>query len=120
MGWTPLMMAASVKDGEALVDLLLSKGADVNKTSELSNFVGVMSEGANGLPKTTMVRYGRSSSIWNFMQHPNRRRLHYISLHQRIISILLENLSRTRLLRVKRISVSSCRCIVLPLLALCL
>ncbi|KIV98829.1 hypothetical protein, variant [Verruconis gallopava] len=30
MGWTPLMMAASVKDGEALVDLLISKGADVN------------------------------------------------------------------------------------------
>ena len=34
MGWTPLMMAASVKDGEAIVDLLLSKGADVNLTSE--------------------------------------------------------------------------------------
>lgn len=28
------MMAASVKDGEALVDLLLSKGADVNITSK--------------------------------------------------------------------------------------
>ena len=33
MGWTPLMMAVSVKDGDPLVDLLLSKGADVNITS---------------------------------------------------------------------------------------
>ncbi|KAI1079396.1 ankyrin repeat-containing domain protein [Whalleya microplaca] len=30
-GWTPLMIAASVKDGEAIVDLLLSRGADVNQ-----------------------------------------------------------------------------------------
>jgi len=30
-GWTALMIAASVKDGEALVDLLLSKGADPNE-----------------------------------------------------------------------------------------
>lgn len=30
MGWTPLMIAASVKEGEAIVDLLLQKGADVN------------------------------------------------------------------------------------------
>ncbi|KAK1598096.1 ankyrin repeat-containing domain protein [Colletotrichum navitas] len=29
-GWTPLMIAASLKDGEALVNLLLQKGADVN------------------------------------------------------------------------------------------
>ncbi|OHE91772.1 hypothetical protein CORC01_12946 [Colletotrichum orchidophilum] len=27
-GWTPLMISASLKDGEALVDLLLQKGAD--------------------------------------------------------------------------------------------
>ncbi|KAI1630983.1 ankyrin repeat-containing domain protein [Biscogniauxia mediterranea] len=27
-GWTPLMIAASVKDGDAVVDLLLSRGAD--------------------------------------------------------------------------------------------
>jgi 26S proteasome non-ATPase regulatory subunit 10 len=33
-GWTPLMIAASVKDGEKIVDLLLSKGADVNEKSE--------------------------------------------------------------------------------------
>ncbi|KAJ9157280.1 Ankyrin repeat domain-containing protein [Pleurostoma richardsiae] len=30
-GWTPLMIAASVKDGEKLVDFLLAKGADVNE-----------------------------------------------------------------------------------------
>ncbi|RYP38952.1 hypothetical protein DL767_002391 [Monosporascus sp. MG133] len=30
-GWTPLMIAASVKDGDAIVDLLLRKGADVNR-----------------------------------------------------------------------------------------
>ncbi|KAH0424778.1 hypothetical protein CcaCcLH18_11334 [Colletotrichum camelliae] len=29
-GWTPLMIAASIKDGEGLVHLLLQKGADVN------------------------------------------------------------------------------------------
>ncbi|KAI0845635.1 ankyrin repeat-containing domain protein [Daldinia vernicosa] len=30
-GWTPLMIAASVKDGGAVVELLLSRGADVNQ-----------------------------------------------------------------------------------------
>ncbi|PSS14943.1 hypothetical protein M430DRAFT_255045 [Amorphotheca resinae ATCC 22711] len=29
-GWTPLMIAVSLKDGEGLVDLFLGKGADVN------------------------------------------------------------------------------------------
>ncbi|KAF4634049.1 hypothetical protein G7Y89_g4059 [Cudoniella acicularis] len=29
-GWTPLMIAVSLKDGEELVDLFLRKGADVN------------------------------------------------------------------------------------------
>ncbi|KAI1479837.1 ankyrin [Daldinia eschscholtzii] len=33
-GWTPLMIAASVKDGDGIVDLLLSRGADVNQKSE--------------------------------------------------------------------------------------
>ncbi|KAI0188391.1 ankyrin repeat-containing domain protein [Astrocystis sublimbata] len=31
MGWTPLMIAASVKDGEAIVDVLLQRGADVDQ-----------------------------------------------------------------------------------------
>ncbi|KAK1954674.1 ankyrin [Colletotrichum sublineola] len=35
-GWTPLMIAASLKDGEALVNLLLQKGADVNLKSKIS------------------------------------------------------------------------------------
>ncbi|KAI2607685.1 ankyrin repeat-containing domain protein [Hypoxylon fragiforme] len=30
-GWTPLMIAVSVRDGDAVVDLLLSKGADINQ-----------------------------------------------------------------------------------------
>ena len=30
-GWTALMMAASLKDGDTLVDLLLAKGADVDE-----------------------------------------------------------------------------------------
>ncbi|KAI8629302.1 ankyrin repeat-containing domain protein [Xylariaceae sp. FL1651] len=30
-GWTPLMIAASVKDGDAIVDTLLHRGADVNQ-----------------------------------------------------------------------------------------
>jgi hypothetical protein len=33
-GWTPLMIAVSLKDGEDLVDLFLQKGADVNATSK--------------------------------------------------------------------------------------
>lgn len=33
LGWTPLMMASSLKDSDATVDLLLSKGADVNMTN---------------------------------------------------------------------------------------
>lgn len=35
MGWTPLMIAASVKDSERLVGFLLSKGADPNEKSEI-------------------------------------------------------------------------------------
>ena len=34
MGWTPLMCAVSVKDGELLVEKLLSRGADVNAKSK--------------------------------------------------------------------------------------
>lgn len=34
-GWTPLMIASSLKEGDALVDLLLSKEADVNVKSTL-------------------------------------------------------------------------------------
>jgi len=32
-GWTPLMIAVSLKDGEELVELLLNKNADVNQTN---------------------------------------------------------------------------------------
>ena len=32
-GWTPLMIASSLPEGDALVDLLLSKEADVNAKS---------------------------------------------------------------------------------------
>lgn len=34
-GWTPLMIAASLKEGDALVKMLLQKGADVNAKSVL-------------------------------------------------------------------------------------
>lgn len=33
-GWTPLMIASSLRDEDGLVDLLLSKGADVHVKSE--------------------------------------------------------------------------------------
>lgn len=33
-GYTPLMFAVSIQDGDDLVDLLLSKGADINTTSK--------------------------------------------------------------------------------------
>jgi 26S proteasome non-ATPase regulatory subunit 10 len=32
-GWTPLMIAASLKDGDDLVEMLLRKGADVSQKS---------------------------------------------------------------------------------------
>lgn len=32
-GWTPLMIACSIKDGDELIDLLLARGADVNLKS---------------------------------------------------------------------------------------
>lgn len=34
-GWTPLMIAVSIKDGEAMVGFLIGQGADVNAKSEL-------------------------------------------------------------------------------------
>ena len=38
VGWTPLMIASSVKDGDAIVDLLLKRGADVNARSKFGNY----------------------------------------------------------------------------------
>lgn len=35
-GWTPFMIAASIKDGDKVADILLSRGADVNQTSMCS------------------------------------------------------------------------------------
>lgn len=34
MGWTPLMCACSVRDGEGLVEKLVGRGADVGAKSE--------------------------------------------------------------------------------------
>ena len=36
-GWTPLMIAASLREGDDLVDLLLSKEAEVNVKSRTSS-----------------------------------------------------------------------------------
>lgn len=33
-GWTPLMIASSLKNGDELVDMLLAKGSDVNAKSK--------------------------------------------------------------------------------------
>jgi 26S proteasome non-ATPase regulatory subunit 10 len=33
-GWTPLMIAVSLKEGDDLVNLFLNKGADVNQISK--------------------------------------------------------------------------------------
>lgn len=58
MGWTPLMIAASVKDGEKLVEFLLSKGADPNETSELApTFTPDLMHGCNEqTPQTTQAK----------------------------------------------------------------
>jgi 26S proteasome non-ATPase regulatory subunit 10 len=42
LGWTPLMMACSRKDSEAMVELLLLKEAGVNETSLLSSTRSIM------------------------------------------------------------------------------
>jgi len=36
-GWTPLMIAVSLKEGEDMVNLLLNKGADINQTSKINS-----------------------------------------------------------------------------------
>lgn len=36
MGWTPFMISASVKDSDAILDLLLARGADINQTNHQS------------------------------------------------------------------------------------
>ncbi len=36
-GWTPLMIASSLRDGDELVDILLRKGADVSVKSKLGS-----------------------------------------------------------------------------------
>jgi 26S proteasome non-ATPase regulatory subunit 10 len=36
-GWTPLMIAVSLKEGEDLVNLLLNKGAVINQTSKINS-----------------------------------------------------------------------------------
>lgn len=36
-GWTPLMIAASLREGDDLVDMLLSKEAEVNVKSRTSS-----------------------------------------------------------------------------------
>jgi len=57
-GWTPLMIAVSVKDAEAIVDLLLSKGADVNEKSALVPFRAGLAMSFKLTPgaQTTMAR----------------------------------------------------------------
>jgi 26S proteasome non-ATPase regulatory subunit 10 len=38
-GWTPLMIAVSLKEGDDLVNLFLNKGADVNQTSKTNSII---------------------------------------------------------------------------------
>lgn len=47
-GWTPLMIASSLPEGDELVDLLLSKGADVNAKSRISVLLRDYATVANG------------------------------------------------------------------------
>jgi 26S proteasome non-ATPase regulatory subunit 10 len=42
-GWTPLMIAVSLKEGEGLVNLFLNKGADVNETSKTHSGITLIS-----------------------------------------------------------------------------
>ena len=50
-GWTPLMIASSLKEGDELVDLLLKKEADVNCKSEvMKSYIHACRSFANTIP----------------------------------------------------------------------
>lgn len=43
-GWSPLMISASVPESEAVLKLLIQKGADVNQKSEIAYPQGLNSD----------------------------------------------------------------------------
>lgn len=51
-GWTPLMIAASLKEGDDLVKLLLHKGADVNAKSRFIAFESFLARDFCWSPKS--------------------------------------------------------------------
>jgi len=64
MGWTALMMAASLKDGETLVDALLAKGADPNvKTNHGQTAVHFASSKGNLDVVRTLIAHKASARV---------------------------------------------------------
>ncbi|KAI1243719.1 hypothetical protein MGN70_013585 [Eutypa lata] len=83
-GWTILMIAASVKDGDAIVDLLLQKGADVNQKTSKNNLEVARKLLENKSPASTRVRDKRG-------QYPLHRAAAVGSVP--MINLLLKNRS---------------------------
>ncbi|KAF6792361.1 hypothetical protein CMUS01_16168 [Colletotrichum musicola] len=54
-GWTPLMIAGSLKDGDALVKLLLQRGADVNLKTNVTQSVLHLVASKNNLDIAKML-----------------------------------------------------------------
>lgn len=57
-GWTPLMIAASLRDGDTLVKLLLQKGADVNLKSKRFSHIHTLNLSNIWLATTRLQRPG--------------------------------------------------------------
>lgn len=81
-GWTPFMIAASVKDADKVADILLARGADVNQTSAkpflfLPLFFLSFKKSTN-LLQTTTAKYTHpptlTSSPIDLTNHPHPHR----------------------------------------------
>lgn len=114
-GWTPLMIASSLKEGDALVDLLLSKDADVNMKSvsltSLSEFE-VRQLMVHLLLQISMDRLAPPGVCFSFSSkaHILRYRQPSIFAPLRTTSTQLGSSSLTGHLHESRISESNCLC----------
>ncbi|KAL8831748.1 MAG: hypothetical protein Q9191_000676 [Dirinaria sp. TL-2023a] len=63
-GWTPLMIAASLPEGDGLVDLLLNKGADTNaKSALLSKSLCIIGNGYADKRRASKITMARSDAL---------------------------------------------------------
>ena len=114
------MIASSLKEGDDLVDLLLSKGADVNAKSK--EWVSGCHRSLAKPLQISAVKYRLSTSkdTWiTVIDSVFLFRQHCISAPPRITLIRLGSLSDPKPLQESKISVGSYLCIEQPQSALC-